>query len=119
MHLLRVGNQSCESQGTTNDIGDDDAPHLAKQHTLIREPQDAQWRKHTNQYDDDVHDNTPKCAAIELFIIPIHETILLMEATKGTVFLHASNDGIDKRKKIVLTLTHQHANLTMSEGFGE
>ena len=39
-----------------------------------------------------------------------------MKLTESVVGFHLSNDGIDKCKEIVLTLAHQHTNLSVGEG---
>ena len=39
-----------------------------------------------------------------------------MELSEGSVSLHFSNDGVDKGEEIVLSLLHQHTNLSVSKG---
>ena len=47
--------------------------------------------------------------------ITIHQPVLLVEFTEGTVSLHLSNDGVDKGEEIILTLAHQHTDFAVGE----
>ena len=39
-----------------------------------------------------------------------------MKLSEGDVGFHLGNDNVDKGEKIVLSLTHQHTNLSVGEG---
>jgi hypothetical protein len=52
MRFFCVWNQSNQSQCASNDVSYDDAAYFVKQGTFVGEPQDAQWGKDTQPYDE-------------------------------------------------------------------
>ena len=38
-----------------------------------------------------------------------------MEVAKASICLHFGNDGVDEGKEVVLSLAHQHTNLSVGE----
>ena len=53
MHLFSVGDDACEAEGATYDVGNDDAAHFVEGCTLVGEPQDEQGREEAKENDED------------------------------------------------------------------